>query len=112
MHCQDQAQLTCAAAAADSLSGDIRAALHHCCVTFAHTTQQASGLTPRQAHEEAEEDSPSEHAEVHAEPAVTDVKLLLLYSNCVQVRTVVMSNLLDRSVAGPAPLCLHAVANT
>jgi hypothetical protein len=54
---------------------------------------------PQQAHEEVEEDSPSEQAEVHAEPAVTDAKLLLLYSNCVQVRSVVVSNLLDRSVA-------------
>ena len=55
----------------------------------------------KQDQEEAEEDSPSEQAEVHVEPAVTDAKLLLLYSNCVQVRTVVLSNQLDRSVAGP-----------
>lgn len=92
-------QLTCTSAAAESLSGELRAALHNCCATFAHTTHQASSLMPQQAHEEVEEDSPSEQAEVHAEPAVTDAKLLLLYSNCVQVRSVVVSNLLDRSVA-------------
>ncbi|KAA6419700.1 MAG: hypothetical protein FRX49_10424, partial [Trebouxia sp. A1-2] len=48
----------------ESLSGELRAALHNCCVVFAHSTQQASGLMPKQAHEEAEEDSPSEPAEV------------------------------------------------
>jgi len=105
VHCPNQLQLTCIAAAADSLSGELRAALHDCCGTFAGSTLQASGLMPKQAHEEAEEDSPSEQAEVPIEPAVTDAKLLLLYSNCVQVRTVVLSNLLDRSVAGRKPLC-------
>jgi len=105
LHCPKQLQLTCtAAAAADSLSGELRAALHDCCGTFAHSTQQASGLTPEQAPEEAEEDSASEQAEVHVEPAVTDAKLLLLYSNCVQVRTVVLSNLLDRSVPDHKPV--------
>ena len=109
VHCQDQLELTCIAAAADSLSGELRAALHDCCVTFAHSTQQAPGLTPKQAQEEAEEDSPSEQAEVPVEPVVTDAKLLLLYSNCVQVRTVVLSNLLDRSVAEHERLCLQAI---
>ncbi len=109
VHCQDQLELTCIAAAADSLSGELRAALHDCCVTFAHSTQQASGLMPKQAQEEAEEDSPSEQAEVPVEPVVTDAKLLLLYSNCVQVRTVVLSNLLDRSVAEHERLCLQAI---
>ncbi len=66
---------------------------------------------PKQAHEEAEEDSPTEQAEAHAEPAVTDAKLLLLYGNCVQVRTVVISNLLDRSVAGCKPLCNLSVTS-
>ncbi len=84
-------------AAAESLSVELRAALHDCFLAFANSTKQASGLLPEQALEEDEGEGPSQQAEEEVQkPAVTDAKLLVLQSNCVHVRAVVVSNLLTR----------------
>lgn len=79
------------------MSVEVRAALHDCCAIFKHSTQQASGLLPDQAPEEGEGEAAIQQAEGDTQAAaVTDAQLLLLHSNCVQIRTVIIVHTFSR----------------
>lgn len=79
------------------MSVEVRAALHDCFAIFKHSTQQASGLLSDQAPEEGKGEAAAQQAEGDTQAAaVTDAQLLLLHSNCVQVRTVTVVHTLSR----------------
>ena len=78
---------------AETLSGELRAALQDCFLTFLQNTRQAANLVPIDA--DPEEDEQQEHAQQSA-GSVNDVALLMLHSNCTHVWTNLQSCVLTR----------------
>ena len=89
------------AVAAESLSAELRLALHDCFQAFTSSTKAAAGLLPQPAEvaTEPDEDQIEPLADSQAQPqgpAVTDAQLLLHHSNCAYVRPRVLSHVLSR----------------